>query len=214
MSACQAFSSDDVPATLQAENVAHATEVAAIENTTEARRTQVEATVIAVETYVADVNNVNRQLVATLRAGNTPTVAVVPGAAPEVADTASMSGDDSAFPMSNDGSTQFVQVATAASVRGNCADELQSQFSQNAEYIYITARGLNIRQGMIIEVEWRYETQSVYQENWTIPVDSDDYCLWFFISPAEVAFTPGNWTVQLYAEGQPISPAVSFVISE
>ncbi len=214
LSACQAFSSDDVPATLRAENVAYVTEDAAIESTTEARRAQVEATVIAVETYVADVNNVNRQLVATLRAGNTPTVAVMPGAVPEVAETASMSGDASDFPMSDDVSTQFVQVATAASVRGNCAGELQSQFPQNTENIYITARGLNVRQGMIIEVEWHYEMQPVYQENWTIPVDSDDYCLWFYISPAEVEFTPGNWTVQLSAEGQPVSPSVSFIISE
>jgi hypothetical protein len=102
----------------------------------------------------------------------------------------------------------------AASVResDSCADALQTQFPGDTQEIYATARALNIRAGTQLSVEWRYEGELVWQENWTVPVDSDSFCLWFNLDPLVVALLPGNWSVSLYADGMSIGPPVPFSI--
>jgi hypothetical protein len=156
----------------------------------------------AAETYVAREESINQVLVVTVRAGDPPTVGRNVGSAPGAAGT----------PAS--GETLFLDIQMAASVRASdsCADTIQTQFPVDTQEIYVTAQALNIRAGTNLSVEWRYEDGLVWQENWTVPVDSASFCLWFNIDPAVVALLPGNWSASLYADGVSIGPATAFSI--
>jgi hypothetical protein len=202
LAACQVFSSADVPATLQAQNGAYIAEATALAQTHEAGSAQLLATVQVAETYVSREENINQVLVVTVRAGDPPTVGRSVGSAAGAAAT----------PAS--GETQFVDIQMAASVResDSCADSIQTEFPAETQEIYVTARALNIRTGTSLSVEWRYEGELVWQENWSVPVDSDSFCLWFNIDPAVVALLPGNWSASLYANGVSIGPSASFSI--
>ena len=196
------FRGADVPATLRAENEAYIAEATAIAQTQQARAGEVLAMAQSTATYVAEMGSINQQLAATVRAGSTPTVARAVGEAQQVDGTPR--------------SVQFVEVQTASSVRASdsCADVVQTQFTPDTPRIYITARAFNISGGTRMDVEWRHEDQVVWQESWTIPADSGNFCLWFYIDPSMVAFTPGRWTVQLFADGQPAGAAAPFSILE
>lgn len=188
---CQVFRPADVPATLQAQNAAHVAEATTIAQAQITEAAQVLATVQADETHVARQEGINQVLVLTVRAGDLATVERGVGNAPGAATTPGT------------GATQFVEIQTAASVRESdgCADGIQTQFPPDTPQIYLTARALNIRAGTRLNVEWRFEGEIAWQENWTVPVDSGDFCLWFYIDPTTVNFSPGNWSVQLFADG-------------
>jgi hypothetical protein len=160
------------------------------------------STVQADETHVAHQEGINQALVLTVRSGDPPTVERGVGNAPGAANTPGT------------GATQFTEIQTAASVRESdgCADAIQTQFSPGTQQIYLTARALNIRTGTRLDVEWRFEGELVWQENWTVLVDSADFCLWFYIDPATVSFSPGNWSVQLFADGITTGTPAAFSI--
>jgi len=201
LNACQAFTRPDTPATLRAQNAGYILEATAIAETAQAEGTRVQGTAIAASTVIARMDNINLQLRATARAIIPPTPLIAGGGF-----AGTPSGD----------STQFVEIGTATSVRDSdgCASGLQSQFPPDVQRIYVTARALNIRAGTLMGVEWRYQDQVAYQENFVVPVDDDNYCLWFNIDPIAIAFSPGNWEVRLYANEVPIEPEVNFTIEE
>lgn len=204
LAGCQVFRGADVAATMQAQNVAYVVEATAIAQTQQAEAAQVLVTALAAETYIAQQEGINQVLVATVRAGDPPTIAR------SVGDAAGAAGTPAT------GETRFVEIQTASSVRESdgCADGIQTQFPQNAQRIYVTARAFNIRAGTRLDVEWRYAGNLVWQENWSVPVDSDNFCLWFYIDPSVVTFSPGNWSARLFANGISIEPAATFSILE
>jgi hypothetical protein len=200
--ACQVFRSADVPATLQAQNAAYIAEATALAQTHDAAAAQVLTTAQVAETYVAREESINQVLVVTVRAGDPPTVGR------NVGNAAGAAGTPEA------GETAFVDIQMAASVResDSCANSIQTQFPGDTQEIYATARALNIRAGTQLSVEWRYEGQVVWQESWTVPVDSDSFCLWFNLDPLVVALSPGNWSASLYADGVNIGSPIPFSI--
>ncbi len=202
VAACQVLRPEDVPATLQAQNAAYIAEATALAETHQAAAGQVLATAQAAESYVAQEESINQVLVATVRAGDPTTVARAVGSAPGAAGTPGA------------GETAFVEIQTAGSVResDSCPASIQTEFPTNVQEIYVTARALNIRAGTRLDVEWRYEGELVWQENWTVPVDSDDFCFWFNIDPAVAALSPGNWSASLYADGVSIGAPATFSI--
>lgn len=232
LNGCRAFNRENLPATYEYENIAYATEAFELQRTIEARQTEVEATAEVAGTFVANVGSVNTQLVATVRAGDVPTLAVVPGVVPESLQVTSVSGMDAngllvigtpgtpvgyeATPAADSaGGTQYVQIAMASSVRDSdsCAVDLQTEFPLDSQRIYITARGINVHQGTQLEVDWYFGSQLRLHDQWTLPQDSDSYCFYFVVTPADMQFVPGQWSAQLYADGQPIDPAVTFTIA-
>lgn len=200
LGACQAFTRPDVPATLRAENVNYVLEATSIYVTAQAENSRLEVTAVAAAATIARIDNINQQLMATARAVIPPT-AQIAGAGIS-APTMSSSGESEGM--------QFVEVGTASSVRDSdgCANGLQSQFTLDAGPIYITARALNIRSGTLMGVEWRYAGSVAHQENFVVPVDDDNYCIWFNLE----AFSAGNWTVRLYENEVPIEPEVTFTV--
>jgi len=199
LSACQAFTRPDIPATLRAENAGFVLEATQIAITVQAEATNIQVTAVAAEATIARISNVNQQLMATARAVIPPT--------PQIAGAGVVGSADPT-------SVGFVEVGTATSVRDSdgCAEGLQSQFAPDVGRIYVTARALNIRAGTLMGVEWRYQGQIVHSENFVVPIDDDNYCIWFNIDPATAPFSPGTWAVRLYENELPIDPEVAFII--
>lgn len=224
--ACSALTPDDPVATLRAEREGYVAEATTIASDALAQQTQVIQTASAAETYVSQVEARNALLAATLRAVLPPTQqiivdsgAVTPGllATPAPPNMPGMEGEGTTTSGESNasvGGTTFTEVATALSVRDSdgCAVSTQNTFAADVNRIYVTARALNITAGTTMRVEWRYNGAQSYTENFTVDRNDDDFCLWFYIEPTEVAFSPGSWSVQLYANDQAIQPEVSFTI--
>jgi hypothetical protein len=202
LSACQVFTRPDTPATLRAQNAGFVVEATAIAATAQAEGTSVQETAVAAATTIARMDNINLQLRATARAIIPPTMPIVNSGSSGLAGTPS--GD----------SMQFVEIGTSTSVSDSdgCANALQSQFPFDVQRIYATARAFNIRAGTLMGVEWRYQDQIAHEENFVVPVDDDNYCLWFNIDPVAATFSSGDWSVQLFANEEPIEPEVIFTI--
>lgn len=201
-----------------------AREGTAIAQAAQIQGTAVAETAVAVGTYVAERESINSQLVQTLRAVMPPTQQIVsqsglvtPGMNATVSpmEMPAVTPAAGAVMAGNAIETQFVDVATALSVRDNdgCAVAPVSNFSANVTRIYATARALNIRAGTQMAADWLYNGTLVYQSSpWTVSVDDDDFCLWFYVEPNDFAFSPGSWSVQLYANGVAIQPSAAFTI--
>lgn len=227
-----ACSSEDIPGTLQADNALWSTEIAQIPPTLVAYETQVAATVVYASTYVAEVNRVNGILAATARAGATPTVARVIGIVPEAAEEMREKGQDPSLPvvappiapvdsevgvmddMNISGSIQIVNLVMTSAIRESdgCAAREQTRFPLAASQIFIAARARNVQSGTSVEVEWFNESRLVLRDSWTIPVNAQDYCFWFSLTPQDVPFVAGDWSAWLYVNGQPIGEPLTFSI--
>lgn len=211
LSACQAFRGPDVQATLQAEGAAYVAEATAIAQTAQAQATFIQATVDAAGTQIAETNSINQQLLATARVLIPPTPQRIVGNAPDASGVAmpDMAGESG-------GTTGFANTGVTASIReaDGCPNGFQNQFSTSAERIYVTTQASSIRAGTVMGVEWRFEGQVVYSDDWTVSQDSTNFCLWYFVTPDDVPFQAGNWSVQLFADGGAIEPSVSFEMME
>lgn len=207
---CETLNTVDTPATLQAEVAAYAAEAAAIPVTLVAQNTAVAATAIYAETYIAQVDGINRQIVATLRAGIPPTPQIVLG------DPNASSGAGAGAANAVSGFTEFTPPQTASAVRDSdgCAEVITTEFGTSDSTIYVTTRAFNMRADTDMAVEWTYGGQIVYSFNFVVDIDDADYCLWFSITPDDVAFSPGDWSVRLLANGAPIEPSAAFAIVE
>jgi hypothetical protein len=201
LSACQAFTRPDTPATLRAENEGYIMEATSIAQTAQAESANLGATAVAAEGTLTIMDNIKQQLMATARVAIPPTPLIEGGG---------VTGDGSGG--IGVSTLQFINVGTASSVRDSdgCATDTQSQFTSDTQRIYVTARALNMRAGTLLGVEWLYQGAIVHKEDFVVPIDDDDYCLWFNIDPSTVTFSPGGWIVRLYANETPVEPEVDF----
>jgi hypothetical protein len=200
LSACQAFTRPDTPATLRAENAGFLVEATSIAETAQADVERVRGTAEAAETIIARTDSVNQQLRATARVVIPPT--------PLIAGGAGAVGTPDASGM------QFTDLGTTATVRDSdgCANGLQSQFPADTQRIYVTARAVNMKAGTLMGVQWNYDGQPSFSESFVVPIDDDDYCLWFNLDPVAGTFSTGSWSVRLLANETPIEPEVIFTI--
>ncbi|MBC7811080.1 MAG: hypothetical protein H7175_08040, partial [Burkholderiales bacterium] len=199
-SACQAFQSDDIGATVAADSARYVTEAAGIGQTALAQQTRVLSTAQAAETYVVSMNDINRQLLATVRVVNPPTAAVYSNPSAALAPAPNVEAGTPAPP-----TLSFSDINTAIAVRDSdgCPDVLQTEFSADTSRIYITARALNIRAGTRMSVQWSYDAdgQVRFEEPWTVTSSASSFCFWFYAEPSNFEFTPGQWTARLFADG-------------
>lgn len=205
LTACQVFQPEDTQATAQAAVNAYSTEGASIQATLSAAETQVIATGYAAETQIFDRDNTNRILLATVRAEIPPTqpvVAITLGDAGQV------------VPSLENGELLFATTGIATAVRpeDDCIQNLVGRVSTASSRVYATAVGSNVHVGTKMSAEWMFENTLVWSDTWDIPRDFDHLCFWFSLQPSEVPFTPGNWSVRLFANGTPIGQPMSFVM--
>jgi len=222
LSACSVLGSENPAATQQAEVTAYIGETTAIAQRMVEASTHAVATAAAAETYIAQVDGINRQVVATLRASIPPTPQIVTAVDPSLPLGTISPGSGAGAGMTDAMGTmpentiaqflQFTQTATSVRSSDGCADNVTSQFSTSAAEIYATARALNVIAGTELGVEWSFAGQVVYTSSFAVEQDNPDFCFWFFITPADVPFTPGEWSVRILVNGAPIQP-FSFTIT-
>ncbi|MBI1257461.1 MAG: hypothetical protein GC204_08320 [Chloroflexi bacterium] len=232
ISACSALTPENPAATLQAQRQGFVDEATSIAQAAQVQSTQVMGTAVAAQTYVAQIDGRNQQLLATMAIAYPPTQALVENAGPSTPGQmaspapAGSVGDAMLAPTQSSGSSpsdntnalgdmQFTQVGTAASVRDTdgCAVSLVYSFPADVQQIYITSRALNIKAGTEMRVEWYYEGQLNHSESFTVKQDDNDFCLWFSLEPTDNALSSGNWSVSLFANNQPTDPpSVDFTV--
>ncbi len=217
----------EVAATEQ--NISLAAEGTALRDALNRQSVDTAATAAAAETYILERESINAQLLATLRAVIPPTQQVVQGAGagtpslntqPELP---GLAGAGTPVPPSGDvetvgsaSGTQYTAIATAGGVNNGdgCAVGVRNTFSTSDAEIYLTMRAFNVRAGTIMSAVWSLDGTVMYDDfSFSVAADDDDFCVWFSIDPATVAFTPGTWTAQFFANGTPIEPAAQFTIT-
>ncbi|MBI1278428.1 MAG: hypothetical protein GC179_09905 [Anaerolineaceae bacterium] len=206
LGACQVLNAPNVPATLSAQNTAYAAEASAMPVTLGETAIAVARTAVMAETTVADINSINRQLIATLNAVVPATPALQVGSAPSA---------NNGQPANASGNT-LVDLGVAARKRDSdgCADGTQSQFPADVPIIYATSRATSIGAGAKVAVEWKYQGQVVGSGSYTVPNDQTNFCIWFPLDPANVPFTPGSWSVQFTLNGNVVEPTIFFNIGD
>lgn len=200
---CGSLGGDDPSATLQAERLGYDAEATAIAQAIQAQATQVQGTAVAAETYVAQTDGVNQQLVATLRAVIPPTEQIASGGMGGGTPQAILEGE-----------RWFVKTGTSTSVRDSdgCIVDPTQTFSSDASRIYAAFEAHNIEAGVRLSAEWSYEGRPVWTEGFDLERGATFICLWFFIDSSEVEMTPGTWSVQLFADGFRLESPMPFTI--
>jgi hypothetical protein len=202
---CQAFNRVDTYGTAQAQNFAFETEVAEMTQVSQAQEAAAVATVEAGETTVALINGVNQQLVATLQRQVTPTPQIqIEGVQPL----------DPALQAQYEGKRLFVKTGTSSEVNqaDGCIINPQVFFTEDATRIYGTLKVYNVEAGVLMRAEWKREGTPVWEDVWTVDANYAEICIWFYIEPAYVEFTPGAWSVEMFADGFSLEGPMTFSI--
>jgi hypothetical protein len=228
LAGCASFAAPDAPATLRAQNDALLQEATAIYQTAQARQGMVVATAFAAETMVVQRNNVNQQLLGTVIAAIPPTQQVVsidpvgtyyhpiPEDLGDIQIAAATAPPDGvATPAAPDeasaGGDSFADTVTARAIRSSdgCAESSASAFTTDDDRVYVVTRAVAVSAGTRIDVEWQLDGQVASSGSWTVPQDESNFCIWFYLD----SFSAGSWSVQLTANGTPITPAPTFTVS-
>jgi hypothetical protein len=223
LGACSGLTPDDPAATLRAEREGYVREATAIADAALAQRTQVIETAVAAQTAVSAIENRNALLLATLRAAVPPTQQIVdtsgvaiPGQVATPAPLGSGGTPSAAITVGEAAATggAFVDTTTATTVLSSngCADQVTTAFPADIGRVYVVTRATTIAAGTVMRVQWTYGGDPAFSESFTVGSSQTDYCLWFYIEPTADVLSPGGWTVQLYADEQPIEPVVSFTV--
>lgn len=217
LAACSAFDRTDAVGTLDANSVIYDTQVAQIALDSEINQTQVIQTVVAAETDIASQGRINQQLLQTVSAGSTPTIAIVRSNAPQT--NLGQSGDTqpqgTAVPFNSD-QQSFVVTGTSTDIDSadGCILNPRTTFDTSEDQVYVTARASNLAQGTLMSVEWSRDGSMVWQDTWNVDANYPVICVWFYLLPSYVPFTAGSWSAQIFANNTPIGDAVQFVFDD
>lgn len=203
LTGCQALGAPDMPATLQAENVQIIQEATAIEQAARRDGDTLAATAAAVMTEVAQLQQANMILLATVRAGDPPQQSVIVSMEGQIPDLA-----PGQRWFTRTGVSQFINEADG------CVVSPQISFSIDVPIIYATMRVFNIEPGVQLSAVWERESTEVFRDSFVLAQGAAEICIWFSISQNDAPLTPGNWAVRLFANGAPLESPMAFTIQQ
>ena len=206
LAGCQAFGGSDANATISADLTLVASESASIRAAATAEQQMVIETIVAGGTRISRLAAINAALGATLRAHQTGT--------PEVSAVV-VSADDMGSSLEDDmldnealrappaSAMTVSDISTAASLDpdSGCSTGTVRQFRPGAERIYVSAEVAALQIGTLFEVDWRFNAGSLYSGSWLADFSSASVCVWFYATPVDFPFLPGNYSATLYADG-------------
>ncbi len=217
LAGCQAFSGGDSFATIDAELTIIRSESESIRASATAERSMAINTVAAASTRVAELSAINAALGATLRANytDTPEVREVVVSAEDMGssmDDAKL--DDAAQPDLLAGDMLVSNLATAAetNISSGCSSGLVSQFSPTAQRIYITAQVSALQAGTVFSVDWLRQNEALYSLSWQAEESKPFECIWFYVTPSDFAFAPGEYQAIMYADGLELGGAAFSIL--
>ncbi len=221
---CSALQPANTSGTLDAQNSGYVAEATNLAATAAARTTEVWGTATWSGTYVYTRDQINLKLLATVRANDPPTqqvIAINPTGPVGIAGPVTLGapGESGAAPTSLPAagatapavSGAFANTVTTSAVRASdgCADGSSTSFPASTARIYVVTQARDIRAGTQMGVEWKQGGQLVDSKSYSVPTDESSLCVWFYLD----SFTPGDWTVQLSANNQPIGSALAFTVT-
>ena len=200
--ACQSLVPPDQGATLRARERLILGEATALARSVADDRRGASATVAMQATEIAAVQRENAALLVTVRAGDAPARRLITG----IGEMPPLTPGRSRF--AKTGISRFVNAADG------CVVSPQISFADDAEILYATLRAWNVPAGLRLSVQWRREGVPLHSEHYIVPGAGSGNCFWFSLTPDLADFTPGNWDVQLYADGLPLEAPQAFTIRE
>ncbi len=203
LAGCQAVSGEAV-ATIDNNLTTVALESGAIRAAATAEQMMAVETIVAAGTRIADMAAVNALLGATVRAHHTgtPEVRAVVVNAEDMGN--SLEDDMMAGESTVPGAAMSVSnLSTAGSLvpDSGCSTGAVIQFSPATERIYVTAEVSALQSGALFEVDWQFEAETVARGSWLADFSRSFVCIWFYATPVDFPFLPGNYSATLYAEG-------------
>ena len=206
LAGCNALVASDSVATIDADLTMYASESDMIRAAATAESNMAVETVAAASTRVAELSVVNAALGATLRANytGTPEVKAVVVSAEDMGNSL----EDDMMDYSTEGDPLAAQMevsnlATAAGIDSNsgCSSGTVRQFSRGVPEIYVTARVTALRSGTRFQVIWYRGEAPVYDVGWESTYSKPFECIWFFATPEDFAFTPGDYSATMTVDG-------------
>ena len=217
LAGCQALAGADSLATIGADMTLYAAERDGIRAAATSEQNMSIETLVAASTQIAEYSAVNAALGATLRANQTATPAVQPVV---------VSADDMGASLVDDMrdeseelpgvaySNEISDIAPALAVdRNGCAVSPVAHFSPTAERIYVTARVTGLRAGTGFSIEWTLAERPLSEYTWTAEASHAILCIWFYATPADFLFLPGDYSATLYVDAAAAGSA-EFTIGE
>jgi hypothetical protein len=210
--------------TLVAEHAALSTQIADVRNTATFAADRLAQTVEFIGTEVADAQGQRNILATTLEALGVDPDQVTPGAFVPTPPPSIIQGGDTTAPGIGGGADPLLTpasgpilygIVTAEGVGENdCALGSVANFSISSPSIYVVATAANIEPGMTLTSRWFIAEEERIRFDFTPDFAIAQHCVWFFLTPEDTEFTPGNWSVQLELNGVPQGQAARFTISD
>ena len=206
LAGCQALSGSDSVATIGADLTMYAAEGDAILAGATAEQIMARETIAAAGTKVAQLSAVNAALGATVRASftGTPALRAVVVSADDMGgslgDDMMEDGEASAYAQDE---TNLRNISTAAGTlrESGCSSGIVTQFRPTAERIYVTAEVIALHAGTTFSVDWMYEDALLADVSWQADYSTSFECIWFYATPQDFEFTPGNYSARVYVNG-------------
>lgn len=216
----------DIQLTLVSQNVALSTEIADVRSTATYAADRVNQTAEYVGTAIVQGNIQTGLLSSTLSASGVNPALVTPGApiptrpienvAPQQPNTnpTSIVTDALVTGTALPGASLYNIVTTDGVGSNDCALGTVSTFSSTTEQIYVVATAANIPPNTRLTSQWYQAGAEVVFHDFTPDFTIEQNCIWFYIDQTDIAFTPGNWSVQLSINDTPVGSPVAFSITE
>ncbi len=241
---CAGASTQDMTATVIANEVMLAEELATLNSASFLQRTQVVQTVTVKETELAQIVSYNQIIGATLAVGSTPTHVlqlgiaqpdrdvekyaefmsgrnVNPTLAGSIAPTPdmmmnninAMENRNTTDMITNTGQLIRLGVASRVDPATDCPLDVNTTFSSDVSQLYVVMRTNNLPMGSPLAVIWYYGEEIRVRDTWVTPREFDGVCIWFILERDRTDFTAGEWSVQLFANSQPIEDRLRFTLT-
>lgn len=104
-------------------------------------------------------------------------------------------------------------VTTAQVGADDCAVGATSTFSTTAAGVYVVATAFNLSQQNTVSYRWLLDGAEVWADSWSPASTVNGACIWYYLTPDQVALTAGAWAVEIAIDGAVIGPPSAFTIT-
>lgn len=183
----------------------YAAESQAILAAVTAERSMAQQTIEAASTRVAELSVINAVLGSTLRANytGTPEVRAVVVSAEDMGSSLEddmIDGGQAANAVELEMRVSNLATASGVDTNSGCSDSSVRQFGPDTERIYVTARVTDLRAGTTFRVVWYRDAESQYGVSWQADYSKSFECIWFYATPVDFAFLPGDYQATMYVD--------------
>lgn len=94
----------------------------------------------------------------------------------------------------------------------DCPIGSTSSVSSSANDVYVTAYAQNLTASNTLTSRWMFEGAEMVTYSWSPSGNINGACIWFHMPASAVAYTPGNWSVEVLLDGI-VSATIPFSIT-